>query len=222
VTLGRAITVAVDGSPGDPPALAWAVEQAGPAGVPLVVAHAAGHLPPQMSYADRHVARRERRAVAQQVVERGATQVRCWAPGLEVRSAVRLVSWAALLPDLAAEASLIVASSVALDRAAAGPGGAPVLALTAGPVPGSTLLQLARAHGERHGLDVRTADVGGDDLLHRLRQLATEASLVLLPMPRSEGGDDGRGPSWPAVLDMLAGSPGPVVLVRDEVPRAGR
>src|SRR5688572_23490860 len=96
--------VAVDGSDNDWPALAWAVEEASSAKRRLLIAHAAGHLTPTMSYSERHLARRERRAAGLRLVDKAAGWVHDLAPELTVDVLVRLLGPSALLSPVGRDA----------------------------------------------------------------------------------------------------------------------
>ncbi len=204
---GRTVAVAVAGTASDGPALGWALARA-TVGQEVVLAHAAGSLPVQMSYADRHHARRERRAVAQQVIEQHLADARRQAPGQPVRGIVRLCDQDALLPVLAEDAGLLVPSSPGWVRRPPTRPASPVLAVVPPAAADSPVLRLATAYAGRGEPGVRTVEPG-EVTEAGLLQLAGESSLVLLPIP----GRDAGGPSWATILALLAASPRPVALV---------
>src|SRR3712207_1648929 len=105
------VTLVLDGPPAHPPAASSAAGEAVQLGRPLLLAHAAGHLPPPLDYAQRHAARRARQDAGQQVVADAARWVRRQLPGIPLETVVRLLDPEALVQAASRDACLVVRSS---------------------------------------------------------------------------------------------------------------
>ncbi len=103
-----AIAVAVDGTPADRAVLCWAAEKAEHDRRPVLVAHAVGHLPPELTYGERRIAREQVKARGAVLAERAARFVHRHAPSVTVSTVVRLLDPDALLPTIAGEASAVI------------------------------------------------------------------------------------------------------------------
>ena len=208
------VVVAVDGSPADRSAVAWAADVASATGRPLLLAHAAGHLPPAMSYAQRHLARRELRARSEQLLHDLAASVgRSPSPPF-VLTTTRLLSATALLPELAGSAAVLTRSTDSWcghrdDRG-------PVLAAVSDATRDRHVVEFAEEHARRRELaDVhilRSRSGGG---LARLVRQVPRASLLLVASPGADGDSrTGWRVDWRTVHELMSSTPCPVVLLR--------
>jgi hypothetical protein len=205
-----AVVVAVGGTAGDRTVLAWAAEEAERDGRPVLLTHAAGHLPPQMTYAERRVAREEVRARSQRLVEDAARFVHRLVPGVQVTTLVRLLDPDALLPAIARDASTLTRTSPAwLHRARRE--AQPVLAAVGDREQDAHVVQFATGYAAHRGLDLTVVEGRGRPSPRQLLDQAPRTSLVLLPRP-SGATEEGRW-SWPETLDVVRSSGSPVVLV---------
>lgn len=208
----RPVVVAVNGSPADLPALAWAAEEAASTSRPLLISHAVGSLPPAMTYAERQAARQRRRELGLRVVDRAAEWVGDRAPTVAVQVMVRLLDPGALLPVVSKQAHAITQTGDAWLRAEGSTRRAPVVAVTDGSADAS-LLDFATGYARRRGVGLVVVDGHGPDAARRLLERRSAGSLLLLPHPGR------RSPipriPWPAVLELFTRSRSPVALVPD-------
>jgi len=103
-----AVVVAVGDVRHSSGALAWGAEAAQREERPLVLVHAAGHLPRGLSYAERHGLRPSLLASGHEVIDDALRLVAVAAPGLPAERLVRLVDPTSFLRDLREEAHVVV------------------------------------------------------------------------------------------------------------------
>ena len=177
--LSGGVVVAVDDARRSAAALRWGAEEARREGRPLILLHAAGHLPQQLSYAERHHLRPALRAAGLQVLAEAGRVVRDAVRDVPVRDMLRLTelravlaevrrdahlvvvgpeTWAATAPDLVGQLSGLPARRspapvVVLGRPSASLDGH-VLAATATSVPPADVLDFAYADASRRRVDL--------------------------------------------------------------------
>jgi hypothetical protein len=215
-----AVLVAIDGSGADVPVLTWAAEEADRTRRPLVITYAAGHLPPQLTYAERPSAREQRLDEGREVTENAAAWVRAQSPAVRVDTVVRLLQPSMLLPALGDRARTLAqsgASWISADRAETR---GPVLAALA-TAADAHVLRDATDYAGRRGLEVMVLDGARDDLAYHLVERSKDVSMVFLSSPQR--GPTAKTLSWTVALDAVARSLSPVVLVSgDAVSRSAR
>lgn len=204
------VVVAVNGSSADLPALAWAADEASSTNRPLLITHGVGHLPAEMTYAERHLARRQRRERGQRVVDRAADWVRVQAPALPLETMVRLLDPAALLPAVSGGAHAVTQTCAAWSCVEGRRPRAPVVVVSAGPADASTI-DFAAGYADRRGVGLVVVDGHGPDVARRLLERRAADSLVVLPQPEPHG--PSARFSWQVVLEIFARSQSPVALV---------
>jgi hypothetical protein len=187
--------------------LTWAAEEAERATGPLLLAHAAGHLPPQMTYSERHAARAAHRLRGEQLLDEAARHVRLLAPTVTVTTLVRLLAPDALWPAIAGGARTSTRTSPAWSRVDRG-STARVVAAVHDAFEDGHVVQFAMLYAAGHALDLSVVE-GRDASLRAMEQAGT-TSLLLLPRPRAPAA---TGPTWPMVLDVVRRAASPVVLV---------
>jgi hypothetical protein len=205
----RAMAVAVGDAPLDPAVLTRAAEVAERERRPLVLAYAAGHLPPEMTYAERHAARADRHARGEQLLADAAEFLHRLVPSVEVTTMVRLLDRDALVPAMAGEASLIITGSVARhrdDREELHPVAAAVRDLESD----AYVVEFATDYAARRGLGLAILGGTGEDMSRAAVERSRDTSLLVLPRPQPERA---AGYSWPAALDIARRSDSPVVFV---------
>jgi hypothetical protein len=209
--LSDALLVVIDGSQGDLPLLRWAAEEASETDRPLVVAHAAGHLPPHLTFAERRVAGQQRREAARSLLDHRVAVVRQLAPGIEVESTVRLLDAAMLLKAAGAEAhTMAMTAEVWKRQEKVGPR-APVMAVVPRPHEDPGVLLYAADYAGRRGLDIKVMGADGPGLSSRVEAASAGTSLVFLPRP-ARLATSGL-PTWPLELMTSSRAQSPVVLV---------
>jgi hypothetical protein len=206
------VVVAVDGTAADRPVLTWAAEEAERERRPVLLTHAAGHLPPQMTYAERHVARQEVRARSERLLEDAAQFVHRLVPALEVATVVRLLQPDALLPAVARDAATLTRGSSAWLREA-GRAAEPVVAAVEDMATDAHVVAFAEDYAAHRGLDLTVLENRGPRAPQRVLTRAHDTSLLLLPRPGAGSGNGGY--TWPVTLELVRRSDSPVVLVAD-------
>jgi nucleotide-binding universal stress UspA family protein len=213
---GRPVVVAIAGTAADRPTLEWAAEEAESSGRRLLLTHAAGHLPPEMSYAERHVARAEVRARSQQLLDDAAAWVHRFVPSVPVETMVRLLQPAALLPAVSGDASTVAQTAEAwqLRRTRHR---SPVVAALHDAATDAHVLDFAADYADRRGVDLLVLEGHGSDASRRVVERSGTTSLVLVPRPTQPvgGGSAGRT-GWGTTFDVLQHAESPVVLVSPE------
>jgi hypothetical protein len=188
--------------------LSWAAEEAERATGPLLLAHAAGHLPPQMTYSERHVARAAHRRRGEQLLDEAARHVHLLAPTVTVTTLVRLLAPDALWPAIAGGARTSTRTSPAWSRVDRG-STARVVAAVHDAFEDGHVAQFAMLYAAGHALDLSVVE--GRDASLRAMEQAGSTSLLLLPRPQPDPA--ASGPTWPMVLDVVRRAESPVVLV---------
>lgn len=209
-TSHRAVAVAVDGTSADAPMLTWAAEEAARDQRPLVLAHAAGHLPPDMTYVERHVARSERVARGERLLEDAACYVHRLVPGITITTAVRLLHRDALLPAISGQASLLTGVSSSW-QVRGHQARNPVIVAVDDATTDAHVVDFATDYASHRGLDLKVIENSCQGASRQVLEAAHNSSLLLLPRPTSSARDGGY--NWPTALDIVALSDSPVVLV---------
>lgn len=209
-TSHHAVAVVVDGTPADAAVLTWAAEEADRDQRPLLLAHATGHLPPDMTYAERHVARSERVARGERLLEDAARYVHRLVPGLAVSTVVRLLRRDALLPAISQQASLLTGASPSW-QAHAQQVRNPVVAAVDDAASDAHVVHFAADYAAHRGLDLKIIEHSRRDAPRKVLEGAHNTSLLLLPRPESHG--RGRDHEWSTALEISRRSSSPVALV---------
>jgi hypothetical protein len=212
----RPVVVAIAGTAADRATLEWAAEEAESSGRRLLLTHAAGHLPPEMSYAERHVARAEVRARSQRLLDDAAAWMHRLVPSVPVETMVRLLQPAALLPAVSGGASTVAQTTEAWQLRWSRQR-SPVVAALSDASSDAHVLDFAADYADRRGVDLLVLEGCGADASRRVVERSGRSSLVLVPRPTQPavGGSRGR-PGWGSTFDVLQHSESPVVLVSPE------
>ena len=211
------VLVTIDGSPTDLAVVEWAAREAAHAAQRLKIMVAAGHLPPDLTFAERDAARRERLDDGHQAAFAAMTWALRRAPGLRVHAAVRLLPPNLLLPAVADQAHTMARSGASWSQRVAGCPRAPVLVGHSHSAASQDLLGVAAGYARRQGVDLIVLEDDGEKLASRLVEHSCDTSLIFLARPEPSGD---ATLSWPLVLDTYARSRSPVVLVAPEAHRA--
>lgn len=214
-----AVAVAIDGSTQDRPALMWAAQEASQLGRPLLITHAAGHLPVDLGYAARHVARRERQEAGRRVVDAAARWVARQVPGLTIEASVRLLDPAALLQSVGDRASVMTRTATSWGDDDHGHRQGPVIVALGDADEDEGVLAYATDYARRRDVELLVVEDGRRDDYRGLADRAGAGSLALVARPHppheaggtTSGGDHEQG--WRAALAMLTRADTPVALV---------
>lgn len=206
------VLVAIDGSAADHAVTTWAAEEARQASRSLVIIYAAGHLPPDLTYAEREIARKERLAEGRLVTARAAQWACSHSPNLSIGTCVRLLEPSAIFPAVAHQARTLAQSADSWSGPVRPNPRAPVLVGHPATAGMAGLLIEASDYARRHGTDMLVVEGHGTELCHRIIEQSQEASLVFLPQPdRQRTGTV----AWPLVRETLRRSASPVVLIHE-------
>ena len=212
----RPVVVAIAGTAADRATLEWAAEEAESSGRRLPLTQAAGHLPPGMSYAERHVARAEVRAPSQQLLDDAAAWVHRLVPALPVETMVRLLQPAALLPAVGPGAAALARTDDSWERRRALQR-RPVVAALGDATADAHVLDFAADYADRRGVDLLVLEGRDADAPRRVVERSGGTSLVLVPRPAPpRAGAPGTRTGWGTAFEVLQNSASPVVLVSPE------
>ena len=217
-TMAPGVAVAVDGTSADRAVLDWAAQEAERGEGPLLLAHAAGHLHPQLTFAERHVVRTEVMARGERILQDAAAYVHRLVPGLPVTTVVRLLDKDAVVPALAGQAPVVARVSPAWG-AGGGWARGPVVAAVNDVDSDAHVVDFATDYAARRGLDITVLASAGGDASRQLLEQSRHTSLLLLPRPQPRGSKTSY--SWPTALDVLRRSRNPVALVSGRSRHAG-
>ena len=204
-----AIAVALDGTPADRAVLAWAAEEAERESRPLLLAHAAGHLPPEMTYAERHLTRDARKAHGERLLAEAAEFLHRLVPAVPVTTAVRLLHPDALLPAVARDAVVVVRATPAWEGGAS-PKAQAVVAAVNDARADAHVVEFAAGYAARRGLDLTVLE-NKDMASMRVLERTSGTALLLLPRPCPTGREPGY--SWPVALEVVRRSTSPVAVL---------
>lgn len=212
----RPVVVAIAGTAEDHATLEWAAEEAASSGRRLLLTHAAGHLPPEMSYAERHVARAEVRARSQRLLDEAVTWVHRLVPSVPVETLVRLLRPEALLPAVGDQAAAVTRTAASWQRRRARQG-RPVVAALRDAESDRHVLHFAADYADRRGVDLLVLEDRGPDASRRVVERSGSTSLVLVARPgHHRPGSPPARAGWGTAFDVLQRSESPVVLVSPE------